>query len=116
MIGLQFSQYYGDWCSFALSYSSQVNFFFHILVELHGAHNHSTTSSHSLSKRDVGEEARDKLVALFGDGYMPSEAVNLLKCNIQQMVSTEYYVLSSADRHYVPDVNHTLCILIKSVN
>ena len=78
----------------------------HGVIELHNEHNHSILSSHALSKRDVSDVTRERLTSLFSDGYGASEALHLLKFDLQQSCTVEEYVAISADRAFVPDISY----------
>ena len=75
------------------------------MVQLHNGHNHQTLSCHALSKREVSAETTKQLLKLFGDGYGPTAAVNVLKFDLHLTSTDAEYAVLSADRAVIPDFN-----------
>ena len=57
----------------------------------------------ALKFRDVSEEAKDELISLFKRKYSPTQAVDMMKYELQLKHGANY-MLKAADRAVCPDV------------
>ena len=72
-------------------------------VVLDCRHNHPVYCADALEFRDVKEEAKAKLKALFQRKYGPTQAVEMLKLELQ-MEHGDKYLEYAADRAICPDI------------
>ncbi|KAJ8048401.1 hypothetical protein HOLleu_00698 [Holothuria leucospilota] len=73
-------------------------------VSLKWPQNHEMSSADALRRRDVSEEAVQKLLDFFKAGYSPTAALDTLKYDLQEQYSAEEYTRISADRSICPDL------------
>lgn len=67
-------------------------------------HNHPIETADVLRSRDVGDEAKAKILALLRDHHNPSSALRAFKADLQKEHPDRYTLLSS-DRFYCPDLH-----------
>ena len=66
-------------------------------------HNHLVKCADALKFRDVSAKAKEELTSLFKRKYGPTQAVDLMKYELQLKHGAEYF-LAAADRAVCPDV------------
>ncbi|KAJ8018274.1 hypothetical protein HOLleu_43823 [Holothuria leucospilota] len=82
-------------------------------VSLKWLHNHEMSSADALRRRDVSEEAVQKLLDFFKAGYSPTAALDTLKYDLQEQYSAEEYTRISADRSICPDLQFCFRLFYK---
>ena len=76
-------------------------------VTLTYKHNHNIHCADALKFRDVSEESRDSLIAMFYKKYGPADALEVLKYDLQEEHGEGYYLVA-ADRSVVPDIQYCI--------
>eukprot|EP00057_Strongylocentrotus_purpuratus_P010667 XP_011665141.1 PREDICTED: uncharacterized protein LOC105438693 isoform X2 [Strongylocentrotus purpuratus] len=66
-------------------------------------HNHQITCADALKFRDVSEETKEVLISLFKRKYGPTQAVEMIKYDLQLRHGANYH-MKAADRAVCPDV------------
>ena len=90
-------------CPFSLAIKPSQNPDFNVLVEVEWNHNHSTTSLHSLTFKDLTEETKLKLEELFHVGLLPGAVHKELTRQIRSECSNDLqYEEKLADRAIIP--------------
>ncbi|XP_041469625.1 uncharacterized protein LOC121419295 isoform X4 [Lytechinus variegatus] len=72
-------------------------------IRLSYIHNHPIMCADALKFRDVSEEAKEELISLFKRKYGPTQAIDMIKYELQLKHGANY-LLKAADRAVCPDV------------
>nr|XP_054770098.1 uncharacterized protein LOC129277934 isoform X2 [Lytechinus pictus] len=72
-------------------------------IRLSYIHNHPIMCADALKFRDVSEEAKEELISLFKRKYGPTQAIDMMKYELQLKHGANY-LLKAADRAVCPDV------------
>lgn len=67
-------------------------------------HNHKVNCAASAQFRDVSQDVRDKFIAYFGRGLIPSIALKEHQEELRKEYSAKDYHMIQGDRYYCPDI------------
>ncbi|XP_014662941.1 PREDICTED: uncharacterized protein LOC106805740 isoform X2 [Priapulus caudatus] len=76
---------------------------YHAQIILNNKHNHPVECADALKYRDVSESTRATLTDLFKRKYGPTQAVEMLKYELQMKYGEDYH-MKAADRAVCPDI------------
>ena len=106
-------------CPFSLSIKYQQNDDYNALIEIEWNHNHSTTSLHSLTFKDIADETKAKIETLFHAGLLPGAAhKDLIRQLRSECESDLLFEEKLADRSIVPrrpDMNRLYGLFTKEM-
>ena len=96
------------WVCFLTSRSADVMYRsgFNVLVHIFHLHNHDVATADCMRHRDVSQETRERIMAMFREGSTPSAAHAALQMKYECSVSASDYTIVSADRSSVPDKSY----------